>query len=132
MITSSRGDKIIVRSEISGTPTSSLFGVPNSDNRKFSVMSIDIHTLEGGKLVSVHHAVDWVTATKTLSGQVTIGQAVTDLPYTALEAQGEDLKARAEAIVRPFYDVLTQPQDKDVETIVRGAITGNWLSFSGK
>lgn len=130
MITSSRGDKIIVRSELSGTPTSNLFGVPNSEKRKFSVMAIDIHTLEGVKLVSVHHAVDWLTATKTLSGQETIGQAVNHLSYTALEAQGENLQTRAEAIVRPFYDALTRPQDKDVETLVRGAITDNWLSFS--
>ncbi len=63
----SDGDRIIVRSEASGTPAADFMGVPHSGKR-FSVMTIDIHTVEGGKLVRAHHVEDWAGALRQLKG----------------------------------------------------------------
>lgn len=61
----SDGDRIIVRSEASGTPATDFMGVPHGGKR-FSVMTIDIHTVEGGKLVRAHHVEDWAGAIRQL------------------------------------------------------------------
>lgn len=63
----SDGDRIIVRSEASGTPAADFMGVPHGGKR-FSVMTIDIHTVEGGKLVRAHHVEDWAGALRQLKG----------------------------------------------------------------
>ena len=63
----SDGDRIIVRSEASGTPVVDFMGVPHGGKR-FSVMTIDIHTVEGGKLVRAHHVEDWAGALRQLKG----------------------------------------------------------------
>lgn len=63
----SDGDRIIVRSEASGTPVADFMGVPHGGKR-FSVMTIDIHTVEGGKLVRAHHVEDWAGALRQLKG----------------------------------------------------------------
>jgi predicted ester cyclase len=62
------GDRIIVRSEASGTPAGELFGVPHS-GRSFKVMAIDIHTVKDGKLVRAHHVEDWASALRQLAGK---------------------------------------------------------------
>lgn len=62
------GDRIIVRSEASGTPAGDLFGVPHS-GRSFKVMTIDIHTVKDGKLVVAHHVEDWASALRQLAGK---------------------------------------------------------------
>ncbi len=59
--------KIIVRGEATGTPVAPLFGVPPS-GQSFRIMSIDIWTVAGGKLVSIHHVEDWATGIRQLSG----------------------------------------------------------------
>lgn len=61
------GDRVIVRSEASGTPAGDFMGVPHGGKR-FSVMTIDIHTVEGGKLVRAHHVEDWAGALRQLKG----------------------------------------------------------------
>ena len=61
------GDKIIVRSEASGTPVGAFMGVPHGGKR-FSVMTIDIHTVRDGKLVTAHHVEDWAQALRQLAG----------------------------------------------------------------
>jgi len=116
---------------VTGTP-SKLFGLLNTDNRKFSVLAIDIHTIKDNKLDVTHHVVDWNTAIKHLKTDKTFHIAADELMYNPLEAQQEDLQARAERIVRPFYECLTRPQDKEVDKIVKAAVADNWLSFSGK
>lgn len=63
----SDGDRIIVRSEASGTPVTDFMGVPHAGKR-FSVMTIDIHTVEDGKLVRAHHVEDWAGALRQLKG----------------------------------------------------------------
>ena len=63
----SDGNHVIVRSEASGTPAADFMGVPYGGKR-FSVMTIDIHTQEGGKLVRAHHVEDWAGALRQLKG----------------------------------------------------------------
>ncbi len=62
------GDRIIVRSEASGTPAGDFFGVPHS-GRSFKIMTIDIHTVKDGKLVTAHHVEDWASALRQLAGK---------------------------------------------------------------
>ncbi|MCX5742606.1 MAG: ester cyclase [Proteobacteria bacterium] len=61
------GDRIIVRSEASGAPASDFMGVPHGGKR-FAVMTIDIHTVEGGQLACAHHVEDWAGALRQLKG----------------------------------------------------------------
>ncbi len=61
------GDKIVVRSEASGTPAGDFMGVPHTGKR-FAIMTIDIHTVAGGKLARAHHVEDWASAIRQLKG----------------------------------------------------------------
>ena len=61
------GNQVIVRSKVTGTPNSpegKFFGVPTNGTKSFETMSIDIHTIENGKIVKVNHVEDWATALK--------------------------------------------------------------------
>lgn len=62
------GSRIIVRGEASGTPAGAFLGVPHG-GKSFRVMSIDIHTVENGKLVTAHHVEDWASAIRQLSAK---------------------------------------------------------------
>jgi len=127
------GTKIIVRSEASGTAAPTLMGVPNPHGTKFHILTLDIHTVKDGKLVTAHHVEDWSTAFKALKGEsVPNGEAVNDLSFTIGEGQGTDLQKRAEGIVKNFYDSLNAPGTKNVEALVTSATHDNWLSFSGE
>jgi predicted ester cyclase len=59
------GDRVIVRSEASGTPAADFMGVAHSGKR-FSIMTIDVHTVAAGKLVRAHHVEDWASALRQL------------------------------------------------------------------
>jgi steroid delta-isomerase-like uncharacterized protein len=54
------GNKVIVRSEISGTQKGAFLGFP-SKNRKLVIQAIDIHELKDGKIVRTWHSEDWMT-----------------------------------------------------------------------
>ncbi|HEX9391771.1 MAG TPA: ester cyclase [Usitatibacteraceae bacterium] len=54
------GNKVTVRSEISGTHESALMGFP-AKGRKLTIQAIDIHELKGGKIVRTWHTEDWLT-----------------------------------------------------------------------
>jgi len=60
------GNRIIVRSEASGTPVAPFFGVPTS-GKSFKIMTIDIHTIKDGKAITAHHVEDWASALRQLS-----------------------------------------------------------------
>jgi predicted ester cyclase len=63
------GNQVIVRSKVTGTPNSpegQFFGLPTDGTKSFTTMSIDIHTIEDGKIVKVNHIEDWATALKQL------------------------------------------------------------------
>ncbi|GHA75025.1 hypothetical protein GCM10009007_15180 [Formosimonas limnophila] len=56
-----QGNKIVVRSEMTGTPAGEFFGVPHT-GKSFKVMTIDIHTVKNGKLSYTNHLEDWAGA----------------------------------------------------------------------
>ncbi len=60
------GNKYIVRSLATGTPNGDFMGLPTDGTKSFSIMTIDIHTIQDGKVVEVHHLEDWGTAMKQL------------------------------------------------------------------
>jgi predicted ester cyclase len=62
------GNFVVVRSRATGTPAGPLFGV-DGEGRSFEMMTIDIHELEGGKIIRTHHVEDWAGALQQLSGQ---------------------------------------------------------------
>ena len=64
-----KGNRVIVRGEGSGTPSGDFMGVPHS-GKNFTVLSIDIHTVENGKMVGkTYHVEDWMGATRQLSAK---------------------------------------------------------------
>jgi steroid delta-isomerase-like uncharacterized protein len=54
------GNKVIVRSKISGTQRGGLMGFPTK-NRKMSIQAIDIHEFKNGKIVRTWHTEDWMS-----------------------------------------------------------------------
>ncbi|MDP9877625.1 steroid delta-isomerase-like uncharacterized protein [Variovorax boronicumulans] len=55
-----QGDKVVVRSEISGTQKTAFLGMPTK-NRPLRIQAIDIHEVKGGKIVRTWHTEDWMT-----------------------------------------------------------------------
>ena len=62
------GNRVIVRGRATGTPVGPLFGV-DGKGKSFDIMSIDIHTLEDGKIIRSHHVEDWAGALRQLKSQ---------------------------------------------------------------
>ena len=60
--------KVIVRSVASGSPSGDFFGMPTDGSKSFKILTIDIHTVEAGKIAQVYHLEDWATAMKQLKG----------------------------------------------------------------
>ncbi|MTI11168.1 ester cyclase [Curvivirga aplysinae] len=61
------GNRYVVRGKATGTPVKPLFGAPATGNA-FEIMSIDIHTVENGKIVNSYHIEDWLKALKQIKG----------------------------------------------------------------
>lgn len=62
------GNTIVVRSRASGTPNGPLFGV-DGKGKSFDILTIDMHTLENGKIVRSYHVEDWAGALQQLQGK---------------------------------------------------------------
>ena len=62
------GDRVIVRGRATGTPNGPLFGV-NGQGRGFEIMSIDVHTVKDGKIVTTYHVEDWASALRQLGAK---------------------------------------------------------------
>ena len=62
------GNFVTVRSRATGTPSGPFFGV-DGEGRSFDIMTIDIHELEGGKIVRTYHVEDWAGALQQLSAR---------------------------------------------------------------
>jgi hypothetical protein len=61
-----KGNQVVVRGEGSGTPAGDFMGVPHT-GKGFSILAIDIHTIENGKMVGkTYHVEDWMGATRQL------------------------------------------------------------------
>jgi len=55
------GNRVIVRGEVSGTPSGELFGVPHT-GRSFRIMAVDIQTISNGKITQTYHLENWLSA----------------------------------------------------------------------
>ena len=55
------GDRVIVRSEVTGTPAGDLFGVSHT-GKSFRIMAIDIQTIRDGKISRTYHLENWLSA----------------------------------------------------------------------
>ena len=62
------GKQVTVRGEATGTPAGEFMGAPHT-GKSFKLMSIDVHTLEGGKMVRSYHIEDWLGAVRQLSAK---------------------------------------------------------------
>ena len=60
------GNKVVVRSIISGNPVGDFFGIATDGSKAFRVMAIDLHTVENVQIVSVYHLEEWTTAFRQL------------------------------------------------------------------
>ena len=60
------GGRVVVRSRATGTPVGPLFGV-DGKGKSFDILTIDIHTLEDGKIVRTYHVEDWAGALRQLN-----------------------------------------------------------------
>ena len=61
------GNTYVVRGRASGTPNGPLFGV-DGKGKSFTILSIDIHKVENGKIVTTYHVEDWAGALRQLKG----------------------------------------------------------------
>jgi predicted ester cyclase len=62
------GNQITVRGEATGTPAGEFMGAPYT-GKSFKLMSIDVHTLEAGRMVRTYHIEDWLGAVRQLSAK---------------------------------------------------------------
>jgi predicted ester cyclase len=62
------GNEVIVRGEASGTLVAPLYGVEPT-GKGFKIMSIDIHTIEGGTITRSYHIEDWAGAMRQVASK---------------------------------------------------------------
>jgi len=55
------GDRVTVLGEVSGTPVAPLFGQP-ATGKPFRMMTLDLQTIEDGKLTRTYHMENWLSA----------------------------------------------------------------------
>jgi hypothetical protein len=55
------GNKVVVRSELTGTQRAQFMGFP-AKNRRMAIQTSDIHEFKAGKIVRTWHSEDWLTA----------------------------------------------------------------------
>ena len=55
------GDRVVVRGEVTGTPSGDLFGVPHS-GKSFRIMAVDIQTIRDGRIAKTYHMGNWLSA----------------------------------------------------------------------
>ena len=63
-----QGNRVVVRSRATGTPVGPLFGV-DGKGKGFDILTIDIHTIENGKIIRSYHVEDWAGALRQLSSK---------------------------------------------------------------
>ena len=61
------GNRFVVRSIATGTPVKPVFGIEPKGN-SFKIMTIDIHTVEDGKIIRSYHVEEWAKAMQQLRG----------------------------------------------------------------
>jgi len=73
------GDRVIVRGEVTGTPSGDLFGVPHS-GKSFRIMAVDIQTIRDGKISKTFHMENWLSAIGQLRAKLARISAPGPLP----------------------------------------------------
>lgn len=56
------GDRVVVRGDLSGTPSGDFFGVAHSGRSFKNVLAIDVHTIRDGRIAHTWHVEDWADA----------------------------------------------------------------------
>ena len=59
------GNRITVLGEVTGTPAGDLYGVPHTGKR-FRMMTLDVQTIQDGKIVRTYHMENWLSALNQL------------------------------------------------------------------
>ena len=59
------GNKIVVRSTITGTQREVFAGLP-ATGRSMKIQAVDIHEIENGKIIRTWHTEDWMTGLREL------------------------------------------------------------------
>ena len=67
-VVSQDGKKVVVRAIASGSPKGNYMGIELDGSKSFRIDSTDIHEIENGQIVRVHHLEDWATGMKQLKG----------------------------------------------------------------
>ena len=62
------GKKVVVRSVATGSPKGNFMGLQLDGSKSFKIDTTDIHEVENGQIVRVHHLEDWATGMKQLKG----------------------------------------------------------------
>lgn len=63
------GGRFVVRGRAKGTPVGPFLGVDPATGKSFEIMSIDIVTVEDGRITHVYHLEDWTGAIAQLSAE---------------------------------------------------------------
>jgi steroid delta-isomerase-like uncharacterized protein len=59
------GDKVIVRSHITGTQAGTFMGIAPT-HRQLSIQAVDIHQFKDGRIIRTWHTEDWLTGLRQL------------------------------------------------------------------
>jgi len=62
------GNRVVVRGEVTGTPSGDFFGVPHG-GKSFKILAIDIQTIQDGKIAQTYHLENWLLAVAQLRAQ---------------------------------------------------------------
>jgi len=62
------GGKVVVRAVATGSPKGNFMGMELDGSKSFKIDTTDIHEIENGQIVRVHHLEDWATGIKQLKG----------------------------------------------------------------
>lgn len=62
------GKKVVVRAVATGSPKGNFMGMELDGSKSFKIDTTDIHEVENGQIVRVHHLEDWATGIKQLKG----------------------------------------------------------------
>jgi predicted ester cyclase len=60
------GNQVTIRGEATGTPAGEFMGAAHT-GKSFKLMSIDVHTIEGGRMIRSYHVEDWLGAVRQLT-----------------------------------------------------------------
>jgi len=62
------GNQVTIRGEATGTPAGEFMGAAHT-GKSFKMMSIDVHTIEGGRMIRSYHVEDWIGAIRQLTAK---------------------------------------------------------------